>query len=192
MAKRPLGEPKLPPDDARRALAAMPWFARFSLTAGGLGFARFAPGTWGSLPPCIMVAILAATLPAGDAWIIQAALVLLLAWSSVACVRYGNAAEALLKLKDPSCIVCDEVAGMSIALLGFRWPLRDGGTPGWWWQSGVIVAGAFLAFRALDVLKPPPCRQIQAIHAGWGILLDDIIAGVYACLIMHLAIPASW
>ena len=190
-----LGEPRNDPAAARAALAPLSWMARWSLTAGGLGFARFAPGTWGSLPPCFLVAALVAVLPTHAAWTIDASLALLLVWGSVACVRAGGAAEELLRTKDPSCVVADEVAGMSLSLLGLRWHLRaaeGAAADGWWWRSAALIAGAFLLLRAFDVLKPPPCRQIQAARGGWGILLDDLIAGVYANVLLHLLLPASW
>ena len=82
-----LGEPKIDPSVARARLAALSGLARFSLTVGGLGFARFAPGTWGSIPPCAAVLLLVAVLPAGLAWVINAVLVAMLAWAVVGCER---------------------------------------------------------------------------------------------------------
>jgi hypothetical protein len=73
-----LGEPKIDPSEARIRLASMPGFGRWSLTAGGLGFARFAPGTWGSLPPCVVVLVLCAIVPMGSGWVIQAVLAAIL------------------------------------------------------------------------------------------------------------------
>ncbi len=49
-------------------------------------------------------------------------------------------------------------------------------------MAGVLV-GQFLLFRVFDVVKPPPARQAEALPAGWGILTDDLIAGVYANLV---------
>jgi phosphatidylglycerophosphatase A len=186
---RPLGEPKVDPAAARIALAPMSAFGRFSLTAGGLGFRPFAPGTWGSLPPCVAVAVLVVVLPADLKWVIDAVLAVLLLWSGWACVRWGQQAEDLVGVKDPSFAVADEVAGMAITLLGLRWWMRDAGAEGWWWKDALAIAGAFLLFRAFDVLKPPPCKGIQSMRGGWGILMDDVIAGVYASVVMHLLMP---
>ncbi len=190
MAERTLGEPKSDPAAARAALAAMPGFARWSLTVGGLGYRRFASGTWGSLPPCVAVLLLVALLPTGSAWAINAVLLAFLAWAAVGCELWGARAEELVGVKDPSCVVLDEVAGMAIAMLGLRWTLRDG-AEGWGWLGGALltVGIAFAAFRAFDVLKPPPCRALQGIRGGRGILLDDVLAGVYACVLMHLVGP---
>ena len=193
-AKRSLGEPKMDPAVARERLAGMPWFPRFSLTVGGLGFAPFASGTWGSLPPCIAVLGLVVLLPAGLGWVIDAVLVVLLVWAALGCVRWTAAAEDALGIKDPSCIVLDEIAGMSIALLGLHWPLRSMAEAGSWsWAgSGVLGVGmAFLLFRFFDVLKPPPCKALERIGGGWGVLLDDVLAGVYACFVMHVLVPLA-
>lgn len=187
-----LGVPKSDPGVARERLASLPWLQRSSLTVGGLGFARFAPGTWGSLPPCAAVLVLAVVLPADARWVIDAVLLALLAWSAIGCELWGAAAEEAIGAKDPSCVVLDEVAGMSIALLGLRWPLRaasDGW--GWAWTCLAGVALAFVLFRALDIVKPPPCRALQGVRGGRGILLDDVFAGIYACVLMHLAGPLA-
>ena len=174
MAERALGQPKSDPAAARAALAAMPWLARQSLTVGGLGYARFASGTWGSLPPCVAALLAVAVLPAGWWWGVSAVML----------------AEELVGTKDPSCVVLDEVAGMSIALLGHRWALRDGSEGlGWLWAALVTVGLAFVFFRALDIVKPPPCRALQEVKGGRGILLDDVLAGVYACVATHLVNP---
>ena len=177
---------------ARERLAGMPWFPRFSLTVGGLGFQRFASGTWGSLPPCVAVLVLVAVLPTGFAWVIDAVLAAMLLWAIVGCERWGAKAEELLGLKDPSCVVLDEIAGMSITLLLLHWPLRSA-SEGWGWAVTAVlgVAWAFVLFRAFDVLKPPPCRSLQGITGGRGILLDDVFAGIYASVLVHLVGPLA-
>jgi len=50
---------------------------------------------------------------------------------------------------------------------------------------------AFLLFRAFDIVKPPPCRALQAVKGGRGILLDDVFAGIYACVLMHVVGPVA-
>lgn len=192
MATTRLGEPKVDPAQARAAIASMPAFARFSLTVGGLGFARFAPGTWGSLPPCAAVLVLVAALPADLRWVIDAVLVAMLAWAVLGCELWGARAEEAVGSKDPSFVVLDEVAGMAIALLGLRWTMRDGSDGIGWAVTAVLgVAMAFVLFRILDILKPPPCRALQGVKGGRGILLDDVFAGIYACIVMHVASPVA-
>jgi phosphatidylglycerophosphatase A len=75
--------------------------------------------------------------------------------------------------KDPSFVVIDEVAGQLIALIGV--PLT--------WKS--FLAG-FILFRAFDILKPPPVRQLERLPQGTGIVLDDVAAGIYALVVMQL------
>jgi phosphatidylglycerophosphatase A len=76
-------------------------------------------------------------------------------------------------LKDPQFIVIDEVAGQLIALIGV--PLS--------WKS--LLAG-FVLFRAFDIIKPPPVRQLEALAEGAGIMLDDVGAGICALAVLHL------
>jgi len=75
--------------------------------------------------------------------------------------------------KDPQFVVIDEVAGQLVALIAV--PLA--------WKS--FLAG-FILFRAFDIVKPPPVRQLEAIPEGAGIVLDDIAAGLYALVVVHL------
>jgi phosphatidylglycerophosphatase A len=56
------------------------------------------------------------------------------------------------------------------------------------WRELWVVLIAFVAFRFFDILKPPPCRQLEKLPAGWGILMDDLMAGVYANLASQLVI----
>jgi phosphatidylglycerophosphatase A len=76
--------------------------------------------------------------------------------------------------KDPGAIVIDEVAGMTLSVIAF--PL----TP------AVLLAG-FVLFRVFDVVKPPPARESQRIKGGVGVMIDDLIAGLYALAIIALS-----
>jgi phosphatidylglycerophosphatase A len=75
--------------------------------------------------------------------------------------------------KDPQFVVIDEVAGQLITLAGA--PVT--------WKS--LLAG-FILFRAFDILKPPPVRQLEGLAGGVGIVLDDVGAGLYGLLVMQL------
>jgi phosphatidylglycerophosphatase A len=75
--------------------------------------------------------------------------------------------------KDPQVVVIDEVAGQLVALIAV--PLA--------WRS---FLAAFILFRAFDIVKPPPVRQLEAIPEGAGIVLDDVAAGLYALAAVHL------
>jgi phosphatidylglycerophosphatase A len=75
--------------------------------------------------------------------------------------------------KDARQIVIDEVAGMAISLLFVPKEIK-------WY---VI---AFLLFRFFDIVKPPPARAVERVKGGWGVTLDDVIAGVYANVSLHM------
>jgi phosphatidylglycerophosphatase A len=176
------------------AIASMGLVPTLGVTAGGLGFLRPASGTWGSLPPAVVAAALVAAGQPG--WIIDVCLVLLLLIGSVACVRFGHAAERTFGKKDPGQVVADEVAGQAVTLLALPWA----GVAGWagtavppdgWtattFNLGLAAAG-FLMFRAFDIVKPPPANGLQRIGGGWGILIDDLIAGAMAGVVLQIAV----
>src|SRR5258705_3799712 len=76
-------------------------------------------------------------------------------------------------VKDPQYVVIDEVAGQLVALIAV--PLA--------WKT--FLAGLVL-FRVFDILKPPPVRQLERLPEGIGIVVDDLGAGLYALVVMHL------
>jgi phosphatidylglycerophosphatase A len=79
-------------------------------------------------------------------------------------------------VEDPSHVVIDEVAGQAIALLGAT--IAD-------WRYALA---AFILFRAFDIMKPPPVRQLERLPRGWGIMLDDVAAGVLALIVLRIAV----
>jgi len=79
-------------------------------------------------------------------------------------------AEKFFGRTDPGQVVVDEVVGQMLTFL-----LLAHATWKWW-------VGGFLLFRALDMVKPFPARQAERIHGGWGIMLDDVVAGLYGLL----------
>jgi len=153
------------------------------LTCLGLGHLRPAPGTLASLPPIAVVLFLAGTLGPDSRWMIDATLGLMALWGGIVCVRFGAHAEEIFARKDPIQVVSDEVMGQSIALLLLPW-----GGPEQGGRNLMIAAIAFLTFRVLDIVKPPPAFQLQRLQAGWGILLDDLIAGIYASLVTQAVV----
>jgi phosphatidylglycerophosphatase A len=96
-----------------------------------------------------------------------AVLVILIGIPAATLVARGS------RSKDPQFVVIDEVAGQLVALIAV--PMA--------WKS--FLAG-FILFRAFDILKPPPVRQLEALPEGAGIVLDDVAAGLYALATMHL------
>lgn len=139
--------------------------ARWVATAGGLGYAPVAPGTVTSLVVAVAVWALAPGLPGllGVTAVVTAVGI----WAS-------SREEARVGVHDPSIIVVDEVAGMLVALIA--------APPGLGW-----VLALFFLFRVFDVWKPYPIDRLQALPGGWGIVADDLLAGVYANLVGRLA-----
>jgi len=76
--------------------------------------------------------------------------------------------------KDPGLVVIDEVAGQWITIAGMVNPAS--------WKSWLL---AFLLFRIFDIVKPWPTRQLEALPGGTGIVMDDVMAGVYGALVLH-------
>lgn len=77
--------------------------------------------------------------------------------------------------KDPSQCTVDEVVGMWISLVAL--PKNIG-----------IVVSAFILWRVLDIIKPPPARNLERLKGGLGIMVDDVISGIYTLIIMHLVV----
>lgn len=150
--------PTATPPKSNRVLLAL-------ATGLGSGYAPVAPGTAGSLVG-LGVALPLLHLPV---WAY-------LAVTAVVCgvgVVASSHAEAHFGRKDAGAIVIDEVAGMLLTLTA------TGGT------VAEMVAG-FLLFRLLDIVKPFPCRRAEGLKGGLGVMADDVVAGVYACLLLHL------
>ena len=160
------------------------------LTVFGLGHIRIASGTWGSMPAVGLALMLVFVFGQDDdlsafehiSISVSVALVGLL--FSVACVKFGKEGEQAFGKKDPGQIVADEMAGQSVALLALPWRALNE-SQDWWWNL-TLAATAFLAFRILDIIKPPPAYKIQNLKGGWGVLADDLVAGFYALIIVQI------
>jgi phosphatidylglycerophosphatase A len=142
-------------------------FARVLATWFGCGYFPKGPGTAGSLGALIV----AWPLRHQPAWFFALLALILLApaiWSA------GSTALQVGR-KDPQIVVIDEVIGQWVALAG---ALRY--APAAW-------IAAFLLFRAFDVWKPWPIRQLERLPGGTGIVMDDVLAGIYAGLVLYLA-----
>lgn len=139
-------------------------------TGLGCGYAPVAPGTAGSLLGLAMFWPLAQLRP----WAQLAALAALVLLGAAT----GSSVARRLAIKDPGVVVVDEVAGMWVTLLFV--PL----TP-------VNAAAGFFLFRVADVVKPFPARRLERLRGGWGIIADDLMAGVYANLALRLVL-AVW
>ncbi len=143
------------------------------LVASGFGLglvAPFAPGTFGSLPG-VALAYALAFLPA---WA-QIPLCLLL---TLAAIPICDRAEKTLGIKDDGRITADEWMLYPISFVGI--PLLS--LP--WWSMLVF----FCVVRAMDIVKPPPARQLQSIPGGRGIVIDDFLANLYSLAVNWLLV----
>ena len=183
-------KPRVSPKGLRDAIGFGPWF---SATAGGLGHMWPASGTWGSLPPALLMVGMAWTTVPG--WVHMLVQLVLAVLASIACVRVGDRVEQFAGRKDPGVVVIDEVAGMALtlvlSLLGVA--LSSGGIA----RLGesmpltlplAVAAGGFFWFRVMDVIKPPPARRLQAVPGGLGVLIDDLVVAPYAALALLLSL----
>jgi phosphatidylglycerophosphatase A len=131
----------------------------------GCGFSPIAPGTAGSA--AALVIAFALGWPPWWFAVLAAAILPLGIWSADVEAKTSGR-------KDPGHIVVDEVAGQWITLAA-------AGTLNW--KTGLT---AFLLFRLLDIVKPAPARQFEALPGGIGIMADDVMAGIYGAVILAL------
>lgn len=142
-----------------------------------MGFLPWAPGSWGSIPSTLLFGLLCAA--ATPPWAITAALLIVAATASVICVRFSPEVIAIAGDEDPGQIVCDEVAGQAIAFLALP-AIAEGKTI--LWTMGI----GFFLYRLFDTLKLPPARQLENLPRGWGILCDDLAAGIQTMIVLQI------
>lgn len=142
------------------------WWAWTVATFFGAGLGKPGPGTWGSVA-AVLLWVAYAWLLHPSALALNVALLVGIALSLVLGIPAATIVSRESGRKDPSFVVIDEVAGQWIALLGSH---AD-------WRHAII---ALLLFRLFDVTKPFPIRRLEALPEGWGIVLDDVLAGLYA------------
>jgi phosphatidylglycerophosphatase A len=124
-----------------------------------------------------MVAIYLVFRPALEGWWLIVLAVVLYApavWAAGVC-------ERIYKKTDPGCVVIDEVIGQAITLAVI--PASPAGLGGWkMWLAGLII------FRGFDIAKPFPIRRLERLPGGYGIITDDVLAGVYGAGILYVAL----
>ena len=149
---------------------------RLILATGlGLGYAPLAPGTVGSLATLPLVYLVSRL--AGP-WALLAATLLVTVVGLWVC----GVAETRFATKDPGAVVIDEVAGQMVSLLFLAPTLPN-------------LATAFVLFRLFDIWKPFPVRNAEKLPGASGIMTDDLLAGVYANLLvqaLHWGFPGWW
>jgi len=143
---------------------------KWIVTFGGAGMLPGAPGTAGSFAAALLLYLISRA--TDDPRTFNAIVMACLIASCAATVALGAWSIEFFGRKDPGPVVLDEVAGVCLTML-FQ-PVATGN------RMLMTVGAAFLMFRIFDILKPPPCRKLEALPAGWGILTDDLMAGIYA------------
>ena len=155
----------------------------------GAGFSPIAPGTAGSLAAALILYFASWQLIDSPVFPTAALALLLVVSLMVIVVGFFVGVWATDKMStpdapDPGTAVWDEFVGMWIAGLAtvcMGWILGFG-----WLFVGFGILVSFFIFRCLDVWKPWPCRQLERLHGGWGIMLDDVAAGLITLAIMSL------
>ena len=140
----------------------------FIATGAGSGYLPKAPGTWGTLVGLLLWWPLAG--------LSMAAYLAAVAVLFIVGVASAGAAEKILDRGDPGVVVIDEIVGVLIALAAA--PLHP-----------VAALAGFALFRLFDIAKPFPVGWVDRhLHGGLGIMLDDVAAGLYALLVLHLGL----
>ena len=127
------------------------------------GYSHFAPGTCGSAVALVIYLLLPELSVLAWCILLVGLFPIAVHTSNKGEVEWGH---------DPGPVVIDEVLGFFVSAAFLP-------------QSVIVGVAAFFGFRALDILKPSPAREAESLPGGWGIVLDDIAAGVYVNLILH-------
>lgn len=138
----------------------------------GAGYGKPGPGTWGSAAAVLLWAAYAFLVHPGPTGL-AAALGVGIVFVIVLGVPSGTIVARETGIEDPQIVVIDEVAGQWIALVGCA---AD-------WKHGLT---AFVLFRLFDMTKPFPLRRLERLPGGWGIVFDDVGAGLYALAVASL------
>jgi phosphatidylglycerophosphatase A len=141
-------------------------FEKFIGSGFYTGYSPFISGTVGSLAALIIYLI-----PGFEQlFIMIPAIIIFMIYG----IYLGNKFESEYG-KDPAQCTIDEVVGMWISLVALP-------------KTFAIVAIAFILWRILDIVKPPPARNLERLKGGLGIMIDDVISGIYTLIIMHLVV----
>lgn len=154
-----------------KSCAPSPVIARLIASGFGSGLLRGAPGTFGSAA-ALLFWWMCSRISDGDSVQLRNHLAAL---CGIVIIGLASTHMVLSGLRrqgnndpDPQFVVIDEWAGMFAALTGL-----GPGEAGW-------AAAAFVAFRVFDIVKPPPIKGLERLPGAWGVMLDDLAAGLYA------------
>lgn len=154
------------------------WLLLNLATCGGFGRFPVAPGTAGTLFGIAWAGVLwwLATGLGVWGWVLYAVVVgLSIALALAVC----GECEHRLGVRDPGYIVLDEVVAVPIVFVGISWP---DSIP----QLALMLGGGFVLFRLFDIWKPWIIGKSQHLKGGWGVVIDDLLAAVAACAVLHL------
>lgn len=181
---------RMAPEMRQNSSSAVPcspvplFFRKFLVTGLGTGYLPLAPGTWGSAA-VVGTYLLLVWVFGGRGVFVNAVLAAICLAACVVCVTLGRFAEVAFGREDPRQCTIDEWAGQALALLLLPLPAL--------WSQRLLVAGvALVAFRLFDTIKPPPLRRLEKLPHGWGVLLDDLAAGLYANLCAQVLLRYLW
>lgn len=133
------------------------------------GYLKPAPGTWGSWLALCLYITLVSYVPIDASFIALAGGVVL----TVIGIPVSGSFATKMKEQDPSYIVIDEFAGLFITFCAVPFSLP------------LVIIG-FLLFRFFDIVKPYPINYLQELPGGWGIMFDDVAAGIYSAFLLSL------
>lgn len=151
----------------------------------GVGRIPVAPGTFGSLVGVLWLGLLLST---GKKWAVLVGTLAGIALSVWLC----DAAEQVLRQKDPASVVLDEIVAMPVCFAGWVGVLfaKTSTLPSFEnllsARNWPLALGVFALFRFFDIAKPWPVRQSQSLPGGWGITVDDLLAAVYVNAVVLL------
>jgi len=143
----------------------MNYFTTILATGFGVGYSPIAPGTLGTLL-AIPIYFFLSEIPFPLYEITLAGFFFLAVWVS-------DKAGAVFGKKDDQRIVIDEMMGFFITML-------------WVTKTPFFILVGFILFRFFDILKPFPIRRFEKVRGGFGVVLDDVLAGIYANIMLHM------
>jgi phosphatidylglycerophosphatase A len=143
----------------------MKFFILLSATGLGVGFSPIVPGTMGTLV-AIPFYYFVSSIPSPLYELTLVAFFFFSSWIS-------NQAERYWGKKDDRKIVIDEIMGFLVTML-------------WIPRSPLFIVAGFFFFRFFDILKPFPIRRLEQVRSGFGVVLDDVLAGIYSNIALHL------
>ncbi len=144
----------------------IPW-KRWIATGFGMGYLPIGPGSWGTFPGMLLCWVMQPLPP-----VFYFLVIILMGWFGIIL---ATSVEKEFGKKDPGAIVIDEMVAFPLTM--FFIPL----------SLGTLALGFFLN-RLMDTIKIWPCRRLEKLTGGWGIMLDDLAAAIYSCVLMHLTL----